>query len=226
MKTYEVRFDSEKNHPLYVDALDVDDAIRKALDYNNAGTKHKKSFSDVVVCSPTNKIPVVEAFLPYTRAPAQGPHVSLPYIESHLSMIREYGELILEPDFQRAHVWTEEQQKKYVEHILRGGTSGREIYFNSPEGWDKENNCAYPTVLVDGLQRLTALRKFMRDELPLTGGYVASSFRYLSQFNLIFIKNNLKNYSDVLRWYLEMNSGGTPHTEEELEKVRKMLKNV
>jgi hypothetical protein len=27
----------------------------------------------------------------------------------------------------------------------------------------------------------------------------------------------------VLQWYLELNSGGTPHTKEELDKVKKML---
>jgi hypothetical protein len=36
--------------------------------------------------------------------------------------------------------------------------------------------------------------------------------------------NDLKTEAEVLRWYLEINAGGTPHTEEELDKVRKMLK--
>ena len=43
--------------------------------------------------------------------------------------IDEQG-LILNPDFQRGHVWTEEQQEKYIEYVLKGGTSGKEIFFN------------------------------------------------------------------------------------------------
>ncbi|MCP4427239.1 MAG: hypothetical protein GY803_22350 [Chloroflexi bacterium] len=34
----------------------------------------------------------------------------------------------ISPDYQRGHVWTREQQTKYVEHILRNGISGRDIY--------------------------------------------------------------------------------------------------
>jgi hypothetical protein len=29
--------------------------------------------------------------------------------------------------------------------------------------------------------------------------------------------------ADVMRWYLQVNYGGTPHTDEELNKVRSML---
>ena len=32
--------------------------------------------------------------------------------------------LNLDPDFQRAHVWTETQQIRYIEYILQGGKSG------------------------------------------------------------------------------------------------------
>ena len=36
--------------------------------------------------------------------------------------------LVLNPDFQRGHVWTEEQQTAYIEYLLMGGMSGRTIY--------------------------------------------------------------------------------------------------
>ena len=42
---------------------------------------------------------------------------------------REIAEgLVLNPDFQRGHVWTEEQQTAYIEYLLMGGMSGRTIY--------------------------------------------------------------------------------------------------
>ena len=41
----------------------------------------------------------------------------------------------------------------------------------------------------------------------------------------IVMVNDLADYDDVLRWYLQLNSGGTPHTEDELEKVRQLLEN-
>ncbi len=36
----------------------------------------------------------------------------------------------LNPDFQRGHVWNEAQQIAYVEFVLRGGQTGKNVYFN------------------------------------------------------------------------------------------------
>lgn len=36
--------------------------------------------------------------------------------------------------------------------------------------------------------------------------------------------NDLATREEVLRWYLQLNEGGTPHSPEELEKVRLLLK--
>lgn len=44
---------------------------------------------------------------------------------------REVG-LDLDPDFQRGHVWSQQQQIKYVEYVLRGGNLNRHIIFNCP----------------------------------------------------------------------------------------------
>ena len=35
--------------------------------------------------------------------------------------------------------------------------------------------------------------------------------------------NNLKTEKEVLQWYVDMNSGGTPHTEREIQKVTGMI---
>lgn len=41
-----------------------------------------------------------------------------------------------------------------------------------------------------------------------------------------FIINDLQTEEEVLNWYLEMNSGGTVHTKEELDKVKHLLEEV
>ena len=35
--------------------------------------------------------------------------------------------------------------------------------------------------------------------------------------------NDLQYEKDVLQWYIEMNEGGTPHTKEEIQKVKDMV---
>lgn len=35
--------------------------------------------------------------------------------------------------------------------------------------------------------------------------------------------NDLQYEKDVLQWYIEMNEGGTPHTKEEIQRVKDLL---
>ena len=52
----------------------------------------------------------------------------------HYMNERKLAPLDIDPPFQRGHVWTEEQQIKYVEYKLQGGFGSDELYFNCP-GW-------------------------------------------------------------------------------------------
>ena len=38
--------------------------------------------------------------------------------------------------------------------------------------------------------------------------------------------NDLQTKREVLQWYIEMNSGGTPHTEAEIERVKKLMEGL
>lgn len=127
------------------------------------------------------------------------------------------------PDFQRGRVWTEDQQIAYIEYALRGGKSGRDIYFNC-SSWMKAYNT--PLQLVDGLQRVTAVRRFMENEIPAFGTFLKDFSGKLRIFNAGFVVhvNTLQTRAEVLQWYLEMNSGGTPHTQSELDRVMGLLK--
>lgn len=138
--------------------------------------------------------------------------------------IEEYG-LILNPEFQRGHVWTEEQQEKYIEYVLRGGTSGKELFFNKPS-WHCKAKTEYDDfVCVDGLQRITAIMKFQSNDLKVFGLYYnefEGDPREVTTRISIRI-NDLQYERDVLQWYIEMNEGGTPHTKEEIQKVKDMV---
>ena len=151
-------------------------------------------------------------------------NIFLEFLEKHIEDYKENYGLDLNPDFQRGHVWSEEQQISFVEFFLSGGVTGRIIYFNHP-GWMTGFKGDF--VIVDGKQRLNALLRFLKGEIKVFGYYIHEFEGKLRQaranMNLKFNINNLKTKKEVLKWYLEFNEGGTPHTEAELDKVRKML---
>ena len=142
------------------------------------------------------------------------------YIETWLSC---HESLDLDPDFQRAHVWTEDKQIAYIEFGLRGGKSGRDIYFNQ-KGW--MGKFEGPLVLVDGKQRLEAVRRFIHNEIPAFGTFFKDFEDKFPQmrFDFVFHVNDLKTRKEVLQWYIDLNSGGVVHTTEEIEKVKLLLK--
>lgn len=138
-----------------------------------------------------------------------------------------YGKkLNMEPDFQRGHVWTEEQQIAYIEAILQNrAQNARVVYLNDPE-WTGQACGEYKDmVCVDGLQRYTAIKRFVNNEIKAFGLYL-NEYEDAVIFNrkpIVKLNvNRLQTREEVLKWYLEINSGGTPHTEQEIARVRKL----
>lgn len=96
------------------------------------------------------------------------------------------------------------------------------VVISNCKGW--MNSFVGPHELVDGLQRITAVRKFMANEIPAFGVFrrdytghlgVRPSFRW--QVTTIPTK------AEVLKVYLMLNSGGTVHSPEAIEKVKRLL---
>ena len=148
------------------------------------------------------------------------------YVKFIKNEIEKYN-LQMNPDFQRGHVWTEDQQIAYIEFILRGGKSGRDFYFN----WNIDNN---EYICVDGLQRTTALERFVNGEIKVFDQYF-SEFDFckrkadhnpLPEYKIRVYQNNLVSRKEILEWYVDMNAGGTPHTNNEIERVKMMIKEL
>lgn len=157
----------------------------------------------------------------FTRS--AGYAVDLPwdaFLES-LDRYVSHHKLDLDPDFQRAHVWDDQKRIRYVEYMFRGGASGMDIYTNCP-GWMSGSHGDF--VLVDGKQRVDAVCKFLRNEIPAFGSLYKDYTDMLpltTRFR--WHVNDLPTRSEVLQWYLDLNSGGVVHTEDELAHVRALL---
>lgn len=146
------------------------------------------------------------------------------YMKGWIDKNIEELNLDMNPDFQRAYVWTPEQKSRYVEYILKGGVSGKEIYFNCV-GWMMDFQG--PFVIVDGKQRVNAVLEFLDNKVAIFGNNFYQDFEdKLGTMDayLLFNVNDLPTRREVLQWYLDLNTGGTIHSEDELNKVKRLLK--
>jgi hypothetical protein len=167
--------------------------------------------------------PLFSEIPPFIRGAVYSVDVPWRSIKSTFELYREGYDLDLDPDFQRPHVWNTEKKNQYIEFCLRGGASAMDIYFNCPNWTDRKDG---PMVLVDGKQRVSAVQDFMENRVKAFGFYFNEfkdrmpSMNYRLRFNV----NNLKTRKEVLQWYLDLNTGGVVHSNEEIEKVRELLK--
>ncbi len=151
-------------------------------------------------------------------------NVPLGYLDRTVAdHVRDYG-LNLDPDFQREHVWSWAQRIEFMEYMLQGGEGGKVLCFNHCS-WNSIPKPGDAYEILDGKQRLTSALMFLRNEVPVFGGHLFRDFTDKPDLGggfrwRIFA---LPKRADVLRYYLAMNAGGTPHTCDEIERVRALL---
>jgi hypothetical protein len=135
----------------------------------------------------------------------------------------------INPPYQRDHAWTLEQQQAFLGYYLQGGTVPTLWVWEPPE--PKEDSGEARPSLIDGKQRYTAFVKWWHGEIPadvdgrlIFVGDTDRRFRVNQMIHVTFVR--LESLADVLRFYLRLNGGGTPHTPAELARVKAMLRDM
>lgn len=169
--------------------------------------------------------------------PLASSHYAVDYPWSSLrqalaSYQRDYG-LNLHPDFQRGHVWTPQQQAHYIENVFRGVVPPETmiIQFNAPH-WDDHTYAGElprEMQVIDGLQRLTAALDYLDGKVTPFGrsveAFMGTQFDVtrLSFYRFRFAVHAFQTRSSLLQHYIDINAGGTPHSEAEIARVRGLL---
>jgi len=130
-------------------------------------------------------------------------------------------DLNLDPDYQRDHVWTDQQASSFVGFTLK--TEGP----NTPLIFIQRDDSGLDEV-IDGKQRLTAFRRWVRGEIPATVDDREVWYRDTNEVDRRMFPNIKLAYVTLtkrqrLAFYLALNAGGTIHTSTEINKVRAML---
>jgi hypothetical protein len=126
------------------------------------------------------------------------------------------------PDFQRSNnKWTEQMQRAFVENALKGNVHNI-LFFKMHEDDDAK--------IIDGLQRLTAIAKFIDNELSIFNGLLYSDFDKSDVLRPVIkrasFRVNIYTFSDwesVGRFYVEMNENIT-HSSDDIKKAKDWFK--
>lgn len=128
------------------------------------------------------------------------------------------------PDFQRDNdKWTESMQIKFVENIIMGCKSTIMMY-EIPIKGDFSSYC--DCFILDGLQRITAIHKFVTGEIKAFGATYSDLVeqRILSNVRCR-VKVNIYTFpeeKDAIGFYIAMNENIT-HSKEDIEKAKAKL---
>lgn len=138
----------------------------------------------------------------------------------------EYDDILVIPDYQRDLVWTVEQKQNLILSILYGNPIG-DFLIKRENDKTKGEIQVYWTI-IDGQQRINAIKTFVQGEFCLPNGDYFEDLLYWDVREFLFnykiscsIVRNI-SYSDEIDLYLAKNTGGTAHTREEIEKARKL----
>jgi hypothetical protein len=102
------------------------------------------------------------AAVEWTKLPLEREFFATPYdppIKALIAELRE-NELIARPTFQRNAVWDRKRQSKFIESVLLNIPIPNLFFAEEDDG---------SKVVVDGQQRLIALKKFVENSFPLSG---------------------------------------------------------
>lgn len=180
----------------------------------------------------------------HVASPSRGVDVELTYLTSYLENMAGIMPVELNPDFQRGHVWTKKQQIAYLESLFQRKLSkqARTISFNQC-GYEDDSDSQLLNevstdiykkfICIDGLQRLTACLSFISGDLKLYDNQLSYSDLVKSKEHLKFTNNansvlrfefyDFNNKKDLMQFYVDFNNAGTPHSKEEIDRVKSLI---
>lgn len=131
---------------------------------------------------------------------------------------------VLDPAYQRGSVWSLEQKRNLIRSLFLGIPIG--VIFLNRRGWHDED--AVSQRVIDGKQRLEAIRGFVAGEFEIPGEWVDSKSEWvkyadmhskwrwdLDNSTISTIETDLKSEAEERDLFNLVNYGGTPHTDED-----------
>lgn len=141
------------------------------------------------------------------------------------------GDELIIPDYQRDLVWNIENKQNLIFAIMNGTPIGEFVF--ARETVDSKARYFHRWVVLDGQQRMNALKEFVQDGFKDKDGRFYSEYSYREMiylfedfdgFTAVYIQDLPEK--DQIEIYLSKNIGGVAHTEIELRKAKELLEKI
>jgi len=134
-----------------------------------------------------------------------------------------YDDEYIIPEYQRDLVWNLKQKQDLIVSVLIDNPIGDFVFKETKS----HLGATFHYSVIDGQQRINALREFVANQFPMEDGRYFPDLLYWDQrrvFERRAMYYTVPNASleDEIDIYLGRNKGGTAHTKKELEKAIKM----
>lgn len=142
----------------------------------------------------------------------------------------KYG-IDLEPEYQRGNVWTLEQKQSLIDSIFHNVDIGKFCIIKRPWGPDGMKPLTPKLYeMLDGKQRLTAIVEFFTGRFSYKGKYYNDlkphDKQHFKYYSLSYAETDPLTDEQKYRYFLKLNTTGTPVDPAHMDKVRKMLEEI
>ena len=145
-----------------------------------------------------------------------------------------YEDVLIIPDYQRGLVWTKKQKQNLIMSILMGNPIGDFVFGRTV---DRDRNGEYSGIkitwtVIDGQQRLNAIKEFVGNVFPLPDGKYFKDLKYwdvrefLTSYNINALHITGLTYEQEVEVYWNRNFGGTAHSRAELDRIKKLREDL
>jgi hypothetical protein len=143
--------------------------------------------------------------------------------------IHEQYKVDMDPEYQRSYVWSDMQKQKFVGAFLENHKAIPPFWFN----WVSKDFKHSHSEIVDGKQRLSACIGWVNGDFEaICPSGIKVHFDDLDEIDRISLSNYYSmewcfvdlSRKEVMEFYIRLNSGGTIHSDDELERVKGLIK--
>lgn len=152
------------------------------------------------------------------------------YIFQLLILGNMYEDILIIPDYQRGLVWTKKQKQNLIMSILMGNPIG-DFVFGRKSLKDSKgiiSDLKIEWTVIDGQQRLNAIKEFVGNKFPLSDGKYFRDMKYwdvrtfLNSYKINALHISDLTYDQEVEVYWNRNFGGTAHSRAELDRIKKL----